>query len=94
MNKLQKIDAQYPMFVSLNPHIKIDKKNIYAQEVYQHPQFSVRALKGQQLVAGLQAKNRTLFAGAWLGYGFHEDGVASAVQAAKALGIEAPWLNN
>lgn len=91
MNKLQHIPMLIPVFVTLNPHEEIDKKNIYAVEEYTHPEYHLATLRGQQRIAKLQGNRRTLFAGAYLGYGFHEDGVVSAVNAVKKLGIEPPW---
>jgi uncharacterized protein len=91
MNKLQHIPMSIPVFVTLNPLQVIDKKNIYAVEDYAHPEYNLTTLSGQKLIAMLQGNNRTLFAGAYLGYGFHEDGVVSAIIAVKKLGIKPLW---
>lgn len=91
MNILQHIPKSTPVYVSLNPIVPIDKDKIYAQEQYRHPQYNNDSLKGQREIASLQGKNRTIFAGAHLGYGFHEDGVESAITAVKLLGVNPSW---
>lgn len=93
MNKLQHIPMSSPMLVTLNPHEAITKKNTYVSEVYEHPEYNLSTLHGQHLISKLQGTSRTLFAGAYLGYGFHEDGVVSAINAVHKLGIKPPWDN-
>lgn len=92
MNILQHIPKDTPVYVTLNPLIQIDKDKIYAEEQYTHPQYNNASLQGQREIADLQGTNRTIFVGAHLGYGFHEDGVQSAINAAKLLGITPSWL--
>jgi predicted NAD/FAD-binding protein len=91
MNKLQHIHDKYPIFVTLNPDKEIAKHKFYHEEVYEHPIYNFNTLIGQDLIAKLQGARRTLYAGAHLGYGFHEDGIVSAVNAAKKLGVNPPW---
>ena len=52
------------------------------------------ALDAQQRLPEIQARDRLWFCGAWTGYGFHEDGLSSAVRVARHLGAEIPWLRS
>jgi predicted NAD/FAD-binding protein len=90
MNSLQHI-RETPMYVSLNSSRPVDEKLVHARISYRHPQFDLKALKAQKRLGEIQNKNRTLFAGAHWGYGFHEDGARSGLEAGEALGISAPW---
>lgn len=85
MNSLQGIPHATPMFVTLNPEHEIPEHLIYDQEVFHHPQFDVAALKAQSRLHEIQGQNGTWFCGAWTRYGFHEDGLLSAVNVAAAL---------
>ncbi|NTW32732.1 MAG: FAD-dependent oxidoreductase [Bacteroidetes bacterium] len=85
MNILQHINMKQPVFVSLNPQININKQKIYLKEDYEHPVYTQKNLIGQKMISELQGKNRTYYAGAYLGYGFHEDGVASAVNVVNII---------
>lgn len=91
MNFLQHVDARTPRFVTLNPLREIDSKNVFARIFYSHPKFDLPALTAQKRLTEIQGKNRTLFAGAHWGYGFHEDGAVSGLAAAQFLGFKAPW---
>jgi len=91
MNLLQGIDHRYPLFVSLNPKRDIPEELIFDQAEFDHPVFDQAAIAAQAQVALLQGRRNTWFAGAHLGHGFHEDGLASAVRVARALGAAVPW---
>ena len=91
MNLLQGIDQNYPLFVSLNPKREIPQGLIFDQTDFDHPVFDHDTIVAQGRIAGLQGKRGTWFAGAHLGHGFHEDGLASAVRIARALGVDIPW---
>jgi predicted NAD/FAD-binding protein len=91
MNILQQIPKSTPVLVTLNPTVKIKEADIYATEIYEHPEYTLQSVSGQQMIRQLQGKNRTLFTGAYLGYGFHEDGVTSAINAVKTLGVKPSW---
>jgi predicted NAD/FAD-binding protein len=86
MNRLQGINPQYPLFVSLNPKREIPAPLIFDQTEFDHPLFDAGAMAAQPRIAALQGKRATWFAGAHLGHGFHEDGLASAVRVARAWG--------
>ncbi len=91
MNLLQGIDQDYPLFVSLNPKREIPEALIFDQTDFDHPVFDQDTMAAQNRIAGLQGRRATWFAGAHLGHGFHEDGLASAVRIARALGTAIPW---
>ena len=91
MNRLQNIDNRYPLFVTLNPVTPIAEELIIDEGVLHHPVYSQEAVKGQKEMKELQGQRATWFCGAYLRYGFHEDGLGSAVDVAKALGAEVPW---
>ncbi len=91
MNNLQGIDARYPLFVTLNPSRPIDPEHIFDVHEFAHPVFDFAALEAQKIINSIQGRNRTWFCGAWLGHGFHEDGLVSAMNVAERLGAPAPW---
>ena len=91
MNLLQGMKTRLPLLVSLNPSIAIDPAKILRRMVYRHPQFDAAAIQAQESLAEIQGVENFWFAGAWTGWGFHEDGIASAVRVANALGVRAPW---
>jgi predicted NAD/FAD-binding protein len=93
MNNLQNISNEHPLFVTLNPQQNIDPQNIFASIVYHHPIFNQKALFAQQQIKQIQGQNNLYFCGAYQRYGFHEDGVFSALQLINKLGIYAPWQN-
>lgn len=86
MNALQGIDPAHPLFITLNPPFEPDPRTVFRRFSYAHPQFDAGALAAQRRLGAIQGRNRTWFAGAWTGYGFHEDGLASGLSVAAALG--------
>jgi predicted NAD/FAD-binding protein len=91
MNRLQAIDDRFPLFVTLNPDREPDPRKVFAEFSYDHPQFSADSVQAQRALADMQGHNNSYFAGAWTGYGFHEDGLTSGLKAATALGAILPW---
>jgi predicted NAD/FAD-binding protein len=91
MNRLQGIDESRPLFVSLNPQREIPPELVFDAADFDHPVFDAAAIAAQPKVAALQGHRGTWFAGAHLGHGFHEDGLASAVHVARAMGSGIPW---
>jgi predicted NAD/FAD-binding protein len=91
MNLLQGMKTRLPLLVSLNPNLPIDEGKVLLRKTYRHPQFDAAAVAAQEALPGIQGKERLWFAGAWTGWGFHEDGIASAVRVANGLGVKAPW---
>lgn len=94
MNALQHIDATRPLFVTLNPATPPDPALTFGAFTYDHPQFDTAALDAQRDIQAMQGARNTWFAGAWLGYGFHEDGLASGLAAALRLGGSVPWAKS
>jgi uncharacterized protein len=91
MQHLQGIDPSRPLFVTLNPPRAPNPDLVFQTFNYSHPQFTSAAFAGQKLLQQTNGKNRTSFAGAWTGYGFHEDGLVSGMNAAEGLGAFMPW---
>jgi hypothetical protein len=91
MNLLQNIDRSTPVFVTLNPEVPPDPTLTFGRYAYSHPQFNAEALAARAAVEARQGARRTWFAGAWLGNGFHEDGLASGLRVAVRLGGRPPW---
>ncbi len=85
MNSLQPIPMTDPMFVTLNPSRPIRDELIYDQVTFAHPVYDVAALAAQSTVRAINGQNRTWFCGAWMKNGFHEDGIASAVDVVEAM---------
>ena len=91
MNNLQGIDADKPLFVSLNPPFAPSEEFTFGKFTCEHPQFNPGAFAAQKLLAEIQGRRRIWYCGAWTGYGFHEDGLRSGLEVAEALGAYAPW---
>ena len=85
LNQLQPLPVQQPVVVSLNPQGPIDPAKVVGEYTYAHPVFDLAAIQAQARVPALQGHQCTYFAGAWMGYGFHEDGLKAGLQAARAL---------
>ncbi len=87
MNRLQGIESDQPYAVTLNSTDQIDADSIVATMQYSHPIYTTESLAAQRELASLST-SRTAFAGAYHGWGFHEDGCRSGVDAAAALGVD------
>jgi uncharacterized protein len=85
MNRLQNIDRKYPLFVTLNPERTVPDEHVFDEHVFSHPVFDQAAVATQPRVQAMQGKRNVWFCGAYLGYGFHEDGHVSALVAANGL---------
>jgi predicted NAD/FAD-binding protein len=92
MNRLQAIDPARPLFVSLNPPKAPDLALTFGVYDYDHPQFDTPALAAQRRFGRIQGRGGVWYAGAWLGYGFHEDGLTAGLRVARALGGQVPWV--
>ena len=90
MNLLQGIDSTEPLIVSLNPVQPIDPAKVLRTLDYAHPQYTHASVAARARKAQIQGERRTWYAGAYWGWGFHEDGMRSAVDVAEHLG--APWI--
>ncbi len=89
MNLLQSIDSPEPFVVSLNRTADIAPEKILATMRYHHPVYTHASVAAQARRGEINGANRTWFAGAYWGFGFHEDGLRSGVDVARALG--AAW---
>ena len=85
INKLQPLPCSTPVIVSLNPIDQPDPRMVLGEFDYAHPVFDAAAVGAQGRLQALQGVQGTWFAGAWTGYGFHEDGLTSGLAVAAAL---------
>jgi hypothetical protein len=90
MNLLQSLDAPQPIIVTLNRTAQIAPEKILRRLRYHHPVYTRAAVAAQTRKAQIQGIRRTWFAGAYWGWGFHEDGMRSAVEVANGLGERWP----
>ena len=86
MNILQSIDSPDPFVVTLNRSADIAPERVLARMRYRHPLYSHASVAAQAMGGRIQGHRRTWFAGAYWGFGFHEDGLRSGVDVARALG--------
>ncbi len=87
MNNLQSISSQKTYCVSLNRATSIDDASVIQHIDYEHPIFSNAGFDAQRRHGEISGVNRTHYCGAYWGYGFHEDGVRSALNACKYFGV-------
>jgi predicted NAD/FAD-binding protein len=92
MNKLQNLATPEPLLVTLNPLKEPDPRRVLLEKTYRHPCYDAAMIRAQGELPGVQGVRNTWFCGAWTGYGFHEDGIASAVSVARGLGVAPPWV--
>jgi predicted NAD/FAD-binding protein len=90
MNLLQSIESPEPFVVTLNRTAAIDPNKVLARMRYHHPVYSRASVGAQVRKAEIQGRRCTWFAGAYWEWGFHEDGMRSAVEVAAALGVRWP----
>lgn len=89
LNQLQNLPINQPVVVTLNPFSPPNQ--VLARFDYAHPVFDRAAIAAQEQLPQIQGKNRTWFAGAWTGYGFHEDGLKSGLRVARGFGLAPDW---
>jgi predicted NAD/FAD-binding protein len=85
LNLLQPLPFSQDVIVSLNPVREIDPAHVIGEYDYAHPVFDLPAIQAQAHMPQLQGQQHTWFAGAWMGYGFHEDGFKAGRAAAQGL---------
>ena len=87
INRLQPLPWQQPVLVSLNPDPArpIDPAQVLGSYDYSHPVFDLAAIRAQQQLPALQGRSHLWFCGAWTRYGFHEDGLSSALDVVQRL---------
>lgn len=86
LNRLQGVDTPTPILETLNPYREPAAGTVLADFEFAHPLLDARAVAAQSDIEARQGHSRIWLAGAWLGYGFHEDGLKSGLRAAAALG--------
>jgi predicted NAD/FAD-binding protein len=91
INRLQPLPFDTPVVVTLNPRREPAAHSVLAEFDYAHPLFDSAAIAAQEELAQRQGRDGIWLCGAWNGYGFHEDGLKSALRVANALGCHAPW---
>jgi len=89
MNLLQNLQSQKNFFLSINP-LEIPN-HCHDKTIFEHPIFSLETLSAQKKINNIQGNSNTWFCGSYCGYGFHEDGIQSAVYVAGLLGVKIPW---
>lgn len=91
LNQLQALPFEAPVIVTLNPHTLPAESKLLATFDYPHPVMDLATVRAQQQLAQIQGKGGVWFAGAWTGYGFHEDGLKSALRIAAAFDTAPAW---
>jgi predicted NAD/FAD-binding protein len=86
MNSLQRLDTTERFCVSLNSDLPIDPAKRIVRITYHHPLFTATGVAAQRRHDEISGRNRTHYCGAYWGYGFHEDGVNSALAVARRFG--------
>ena len=85
INRLQPLPWQQPVLVSLNPARAIDPQRVIGRFEYSHPVFDLAAIQAQRGLPELQGRSHLWFCGAWTRYGFHEDGLSSALDVVERM---------
>jgi predicted NAD/FAD-binding protein len=91
INQLQALPFRSPVVVTLNPVNEPAPHTVLGRYAYEHPLLDLAAVEAQSHLPGLQGRRRTWFAGAWTGYGFHEDGLKSALRVARDFDVLPTW---
>lgn len=91
MNNLQPLDTQKQIFITLNPGKQPAVDKTHNRHVFSHPVFTRAAISAQKRLPEIQGVAGISYCGAWQRYGFHEDGLLSAVNVAQSLGVAVPW---
>ena len=88
LSRLQNHDSDTPILLTLNRTDEIEESKILRTFNYSHPAYSRDSITAQHRFKEISGQRRTHFCGAYWGYGFHEDGVNSALAVADHFGIE------
>jgi predicted NAD/FAD-binding protein len=90
LNRLQPLETKSSYFLSLNPSGE-KREGLVQSFNYDHPRFTRAAIRAQRALLKIQGIGGVYYAGAWTRYGFHEDGLLSAVVVAGLMGVSTPW---
>lgn len=90
MNTLQGLNAPVELIVSLNSSDRVDPNKVFTERHYAHPVFNEKTLQSQQRWQAISGQQHTYYCGAYWGWGFHEDGVNSALNVVKQFAQGAP----
>ena len=88
LNRLQSLGLPGPLCLTLNPHCDIHPRKVVQRFEFQHPVFSRESIDSQRRFDEINGLNRVSFCGAYWGYGFHEDGVKSALAVTRPFGLD------
>jgi predicted NAD/FAD-binding protein len=89
ISRLMRINGNRRYLVTLGGHARVDSKSVIAEMTYSHPVYTPESVAAQSALPTLD-DDRVVFAGAYHGWGFHEDGAASGLRAARRLGADWP----
>jgi predicted NAD/FAD-binding protein len=87
MNRLQSLPVRERYCVTLNSNELLDPSRVLCELTYHHPLMNLEAIRAQQRWQQISGHNRTHFCGAYWFYGFHEDGLNSAIRVAQSMGV-------
>lgn len=93
LNQLQSLPFSTPVVVTLNPAVPPAADKVLARFEYDHPIMDQPAIDAQQALNTIQGRGGLWYAGAWTGYGFHEDGLKSALRIAAAFDVAPAWTS-
>ena len=79
LNRLQNLNTKNNYFLTLNPIFQIDTNKIIKKIEFSHPFYDLESIKAQKKLIEIQGLNNSWFCGSYFGYGFHEDGLKSAL---------------
>jgi predicted NAD/FAD-binding protein len=85
LNRLQPLPFTTPLMLTLNPGAEPRPESVLAKIDYAHPIFDAAAIAAQRGLADVQGRRQVWLAGAWTGYGFHEDGLKSGLAVAQGI---------
>ncbi len=92
LNRLQSLGLPGPLCLTLNPNCEIDEAKVVQRFEFEHPVFSLESIKSQSRFDEINGRNAVSFCGAYWGYGFHEDGVNSALAVTRPFGLDLETL--
>ena len=88
LNRLQRLGLPGPLCLTLNPNCEIDEAKVLGRFNFEHPVFSAESVKAQKRFDEINGRRAVSFCGAYWGYGFHEDGVNSALAVTRPFHLQ------